>query len=746
MIKWIYIDGPVHSTGLDEEPPKSAFPNQDKAKRMQYSLTSSTMISELIRPEMYSNRELSWIEFNRRVFNEARDLRHPLLERVKFLAIVDTNFDEFIMIRLAGLKDQSVAHVTTLSPDGRTSAQQLEALRQELAPLLQETRQFWRNELMPALANEHIHILDYEQLDAVQRIAMQVYFENEIFPVLTPLAVDSGHPFPHISNRSLNLAVMITDALHGERPARVKVPPTLPRLIPVPLAENQSGNRAFVWIEQIIAAHLSMLFPGFDIWEAYPFRVLRDADIELREDDSSDLLETIEQGLRERRFGSVVDLAVNPSMPQRIHNLLLENLELAADDLTVIDGPLGMGDLIELYKIERADLKYPSFAPRINPEVRKSPDIFSAIRQRDLLLHHPYDSFDTVVDFLRQAARDPQVLAIKQTLYRVGSNSPIVGLLQEAVENGKQVAALVELKARFDEENNIEWARALERAGVHVVYGLIGLKTHAKVALVVRREADGLRRYVHYSTGNYNAATARLYEDLGLLTCRPELCADTSALFNLLTGYSRQSLYRKLLVAPLGLRAGMIERIEREILMQQQHGNGLLIFKMNALVDPRIIAALYRASQAGVQIDLIVRGMCCLHPGLPGISETIRVRSIVGRFLEHSRVYYFGNGGHEEMFLGSADMMQRNLDTRVETLFPIEDPMLRTALRDNLLKRLLADTVNARELQPDGSYVRVRPDPGEPPFDVQGWFITHPLLGPDLSLTAPPISAIPSGA
>lgn len=713
---------------------------------MQYSLTSSATTSELIRPEMYINRELSWVEFNRRVFDEARDPRHPLLERVRFLSIFDTNLDEFIMIRLAGLKDQSVAQVTTLSPDGRTSTQQLEVLRKELAPLAQEARRFWRNELIPALAAEHIFMLDYEQLDAKQRLAIQIYFENEIFPVLTPLAVDSGHPFPHISNRSLNLAVMITDVLHGERPARVKVPPSLPRLISVPLADRQGKNRAFVWIEQVIAAHLSMLFPGFDIWESYPFRVLRDADIELREDDSSDLLETIEQGLRERRFGSVVDLAVNPSMPQRIRKLLLKNLELEAGDLSVIDGPLGMGDLLELYKIERPDLKYPSFVPRIPPEVRKGQDIFAAIRQQDLLLHHPYENFDVIVDFLRTAARDPDVLAIKQTLYRAGTNSPIVESLKEAVENGKQVAALVELKARFDEENNIEWAKALEHAGVHVVYGLIGLKTHVKVALVVRREADGLRRYVHYSTGNYNIGTARLYEDLGLLTCRPELCADTSALFNVLTGYSRQNSYRKLLVAPLSLRASMIERIEREMVMQQKHGNGRLIFKMNSLVDPRIISALYRASQAGVQIDLILRGMCCLRPGVPGLSDTIRVRSIVGRFLEHGRVYYFGNGGHEEILIGSADMMQRNLDTRVETLFPIEDPVLRAALRDNLLKRLLADTVNARELQADGSYVRVLPDPGEPPFDVQSWFIAHPSLGPDLSLTSPPISAVPSGA
>lgn len=713
---------------------------------MQYNLTSSSTTAELVQPEVYINRELSWIEFNRRVFHEAQDTRHPLLERVKFLSIFDTNVDEFIMIRLAGLKDQSVAHVTTLSPDGRTGEQQLDAVRRKLNPLLQETRHFWRKELLPALAAEHIHILDFEQLDAMQRIAMQTYFENEIFPVLTPLAVDPGHPFPHISNRSLNLAVMITDSLHGERPARVKVPPTLPRLIPVPLPDGQSGKRAFVWIEQVIAAHLNLLFPGFDVWESYPFRVLRDADIELREDDSSDLLESIEQGLRERRFGSVVDLAVNPSMPQRIRDLLLENLELEPGDLTVIDGPLGLGDLMELHRIDRPDLKYPSFTPAIPSELRKGLDLFQAIRHHDQLLHHPYDSFDVVVDFLRAAARDPQVLAIKQTLYRVGTNSPIVDLLQEAVENGKQVAVLVELKARFDEENNIEWARALERSGVHVVYGLIGLKTHAKLALVVRREADGLRRYVHLGTGNYNTGTARTYEDLGLLTCRPELCADASALFNLLTGYSRQSAYRKLLVAPLGLRSGIIDRIDREIAVHQQYGNGQLIFKMNALVDPKVIAALYRASQAGVQIDLIVRGICCLRPGIAGLSETIRVRSILGRFLEHSRIYYFGNGGSEEMFLGSADMMQRNLDGRVETLFPIEDPVLRAALRDNLLKRVLADTVNSCELQADGSYVRVLPDPGEPPFDSQAWFITHPLLATEQPSVPPTISAIPSGA
>src|SRR5258708_5769272 len=475
---------------------------------MQQNPTSIATSLNLNRADLYINRELSWIESNRRVFEEAQDSHNPLLERVKFLSIFYTNLVEFIMIRLAGLKEQIEAHVTSVSPDGLSAEQQLRAVRQELAPQVQQLRQLWRDELMPLLAKQHIYILDYEQLDSQQRTAVRSYFEREIFPVLTPLAVDQGHRFPHISNRSLNLAVVIADTIYGERFARVKVPPTLPRFVRVPLAEDVRGAVGFVWIEQVIAAHLSMLFPGFDVWESYPFRVLRDADIELREDDSSDLLESIEQSLRERRFGSVVDLAVNPSMPQRIRDLLLESLEITPDDLTVIDGPLGIGDLMELHKVERPDLKYPSFTPATPPELRKGQDLFAVIRQHDQLLHHPYESFDIVVEFLRAAAHDPQVLAIKQTLYRVGTNSPIVGLLQEAVENGKQVAVLVELKARFDEENNIEWARALERAGVHVVYGVSSLKTHANLALGVRREAEGLRRYVHFGTGNYTARTA----------------------------------------------------------------------------------------------------------------------------------------------------------------------------------------------------------------------------------------------
>jgi polyphosphate kinase len=690
---------------------------------MQHKAVTPSHISELDQPDLYINRELSWIEFNRRVFEQAQDSRHPLLERVKFLSIFDTNLDEFIMVRVAGMKDQLVAHVPSLSPDGLTAEQQMIAVRQTLAPLVQEVCHYWRNELIPMLAAHSIYILDYEQLDAPQRDSMRTYFEREVFPVLTPLAVDQGHPFPHISNRSLNLAV----AISGDHFARVKVPPSLPRLVPVPLDKGTSGAVAFVWLEQVIAAQLSMLFPGFDVLESYAFRVLRDADIEILEDESSDLLESIEQGLRERRFGAVVNLVVNPSMPQRMRDLLLEKLEITSDDLNTVDGPPGLGDVMELYRLERPELKDPPFTPRSPAQLRKGNDLFAAIRQHDLLMHHPYDSFDSVLEFIRAAAHDPDVLAIKQTLYRVGTNSSVVSMLQEAVENGKQVAVLVELKARFDEENNIEWARALEQAGVHVVYGLVGLKTHAKVALVVRREADGLRRYVHLGTGNYNATTARIYEDLCLLTCRPEIGADASLLFNALTGYARQNTYAKLIVAPLYLRKAIVARIEREIRLHQEHSNGYLLFKMNALVDPEIVHSLYRASQAGVRIDLMVRGICCLRPGVPGVSETIRVRSIVGRFLEHSRIYFFGNGGQEEIYLGSADMMQRNLDGRVETLFPVEDPLLRAAVYERILKPFLADTINTQELQSNGCYTPVHPEPGGTPFDSQSWFITHPL-------------------
>lgn len=690
--------------------------------------------SELEKPDLYINRELSWIEFNRRVFDEAKDERHPLLERLKFISIFETNLDEFIMIRLAGIKDQVASSKTLRSPDGRTAEEQLTAIREKLAPLVQEVRAYWRTTLLPLLSRQHIHVLDYEQLNEQQQKEMHVYFEKEVFPVLTPLAVDQGHPFPHISNRSLNLAVVISDAAQSELFARVKVPPTLPRLVPVPVQSDEKDAVAFVWIEQVIAANLNTLFPGYNVWESYPFRVLRDADIELQIDESLDLLEYIEQEVRDRRFGVVVDLAVNASMPQRIRSLLLDNMEITSHDLTVIDGPLGMDAVMELHSVERPDLKDKPFEPRTPVFLRKDADLFSAIEKQDLLIHHPYDSFNSVVNFITAAADDEKVLAIKQTLYRVGSNSPVVvQALLKAVENGKQVAVLVELKARFDEENNIGWARELEKAGVHVVFGSYTLKTHAKVALVVRKEDQGLQRYIHLGTGNYNASSAKIYEDLGLFTCDPAIGEDATNLFNSLTGYSRGTTYKTLLVAPDELRPGFAELIEREIRLHEQHGNGRLIFKFNALTDPDMIKLLYRASQAGVSIDLIVRGMCCLRPGVEGVSENVRVRSIVGRFLEHSRIYYFGNNGNEEVYLGSADLMQRNLDTRVETLFPIQSAEIRSVLYKRVLQTYLVDTANTSELQIDGTYRAVHARKGEEEFDCQDWFINHPLFEEDES-------------
>ncbi len=697
-------------------------------------MNQQTYLNELDQPDLYINRELSWIEFNRRVFEEAQDERHPLLERIKFVSIFETNLDEYIMIRLAGIKDQVASRKTLRSPDGRTAEEQLAAIRKRLAPLIQEVREYWRTTLQPLLAAQHVVVLDYKQLNEQQRKKMRNYFENEVFPVLTPLAVDQGHPFPHISNLSLNLAVVIADEKQSELFARIKVPPTLPRLVPVH-SEDES-EFVFVWIEQVIAANLHTLFPGYDVWESYPFRVIRDADIELQLDESLDLLEYIEQEVRDRRFGLVVDLAVNPSMPQRIRSLLLDNLEISSHDLTVIDGPLGMDSVMELHSIERPDLKDEPFEPRIPSFLQRGADLFGAIQKQDLLLHHPYDSFNSVVNFISAAADDEKVLAIKQTLYRVGSNSPvIVQALLKAVENGKQVAVLVELKARFDEENNIGWARELERAGVHVVFGSFTLKTHAKVALVVRKEDDGLQRYLHLGTGNYNASTAKIYEDLGLFTREPHLGADATNLFNSLTGYSRGTTYDTLLVAPTELRPKFAELVEREIRMHEQYGNGRLIFKFNALTDPDMIKTLYRASQAGVNIDLIIRGMCSLRPGVRGISDNIRVRSIVGRFLEHSRIYYFGNNGNSEVYLGSADLMQRNLDKRVETLFPIESVDLRTVIYEKILQIYLQDIVNTHVLQNDGTYTRLHVQNNEEEFDCQDWLMTHSLFGDEETQT-----------
>jgi polyphosphate kinase len=705
------------------------------------SSTSAQRSTSLSQTSPYFNRELSWLEFNRRVLEEALDDRHPLLERIKFLSIFSTNLDEFFMIRVAGIKQQVAAGVVTRSPDGMTPAEQLAAIRRGVSAQQDVQRTCWLHALQPKLRNQGIRLLDYAELTKQQRAFCTAYFEREVFPVLTPLAFDPSHPFPQISNLSINLAVVINDPEGGELFARVKVPAVLPRLIPI-----EAGRRArpahipperrhsFVWIDQVIAENVSALFPGLEVAEVYAFRITRNADMEIQEEEAADLLRTIEQGVRQRRFGAVVRLTIQRDMPQRIRDLLLANLKITADDLYEFEGPLGLADLMTLTKIDRPDLKdaplYPVL-PAALRNARSSAGIFAAIRQQDILLHHPYDSFQPLISLIEAAAEDEDVLAIKQTLYRVGSNSPIVKALMHARDQDKQVTVLVELKARFDEENNITWARALERAGVHVVYGLVGLKTHTKIALVVRRESDGLRRYVHLGTGNYNATTARIYTDLGLLTCNPEIGADASDLFNFLTGYSRQTHYRKLLVAPLTLRKRLTWLIEREIAHANSGRSGRLIFKTNAVVDPIMIDLLYRAAQAGVQIDLIARGICCLRPGTPGLSETITVRSVVGRYLEHSRIYYFANGGAPEAYLGSADLMQRNLDRRVETLFPLEDPAMVTHVYEQLLRIYLNDNTRARLLLPDGSYRRAHPEDGATAIDSQAIFVTRQHALPD---------------
>ncbi len=680
----------------------------------------------------YINRELSWLAFNQRVLEEALDARHPLLERVKFLAIFSTNMDEFFMIRVAGIKRQIAAGVTVRSAEGLTPADLLAAIRRGVIDAMETHRRCWLEDVQPKLCAEGIHLLDYADLTDAQRAYCTAYFEREIFPVLTPLAIDPSHPFPNISNLSLNLAVVINDPEEGQVYARVKVPASLPRLIAIqggicdgPEHVPPANRHCFVWVEQVIAGNLQALFPGEQIIEHSIFRITRNLDMEIAEEEAEDLLLTIEEGVRQRRFGAVVRLLVQHDMPGDIQALLLENLKLGAADIYEARGPLGLSDLISLLRIDRPDLKDPPFYPSVPSALRRSrtaDEMFAAIRQQDILLHHPFDSFEPLVSLIEAAAEDPSVLAIKQALYRVGSNSPIVQALMHAREEDKQVTVLVELKARFDEENNITWARALESAGVHVVYGVVGLKTHAKLAQIVRREQDGLRCYVHVGTGNYNAGTSRVYTDLGLLTARDDINADVSEVFNLLTGYSRQRKFRKLLVAPVTLRDGIARLIERETEHARAGRQGAITLKLNALVDRPLIDLLYTASQAGVVIDLIVRGMCCLRPGVPGLSETITVSSIVGRFLEHSRIYHFGNDGSPETYIGSADVMERNLDRRVETLAPIEDPALAAQLRD-LLEVYRNDTLRARILRPNGEYERVQPDEQHPPLDSQVVFL-----------------------
>jgi polyphosphate kinase len=668
-------------------------------------------------PEMYINRELSMLEFQQRVLDEARDETHPLLERVKFLAIVGSNLDEFSMVRIGGLKMQVEAGVVEFSLDGKTPAEQLVEVRKAISKVLKDACDYWNDVICPLLDENGIHVLDYSELTEKQLENVQSYFDDVVFPVLTPLAFDPGHPFPHISNLSLNLAVLIHDQNGEEHFARIKVPASLPRLVPI---KRSSGgvkrdgtvphHHYFIWIEQLIQANLAALFPGMEIVDSSVFRITRNADFIIQELEADDLLETMEESVRGRRFGSVVRLSITPDMPIRIREILIQNLKVDPNDIYLLRNPLGLSSLFLVHAIDRYDLKDIPFVPTVVPALRAidSPDgnIFAAIRRENILLHHPYDSFNSVVEFLRTAARDPKVLAIKQTLYRVGRNSPVVQALLEARRDyGKQVAVLVELKARFDEESNIEWARVLEAEGVHVIYGLLGLKTHSKIALVVRKEGESIRRYVHLGTGNYNIVTAHVYEDLGMFTCDEDIGVDATHLFNYLTGYSNKEDYRKLWIAPVNLRGKMESCIRREIEHAQQGTPARLIFKMNALVDKPMIKLLYEASQAGVQVDLFVRGICCLRPGLEGVSENIRVISIVGRFLEHSRIYYFCNAGQEEIYMGSADLMPRNINRRVEVIFPIEDPRMIQYIRDEILGIYLADNVKARLMQLDGSYI-----------------------------------------
>lgn len=691
--------------------------------------------SDLDDPKLYVNRELSWLQFNARVLEEAEDVENPLLERVKFLSIFASNLDEFFMIRISGLREQLSGGVLEAPPDGMTTSEQLAAVRQETLRQLTRFSDCYRNDVLEKLKIQGIHVLRYKELQPKQRHLLRGYFSQEIFPALTPLAFDPSHPFPHISNLSLNLAVVGTDPERGECFARVKIPDIFPRLVRVPSEDMVSesdqlgltGSSAdnFVWIEEVVSANLNLLFPGITITAAYLFRITRDADFEIEEDEAADLLASIEKQVDNRHFGSVVRLEIDQATPDHIRDILIRNLSLAPYQVYAQDLPLGLSGLMELLRIDRPDLKYPPFLPAVPESLNKNESPFSVIRREDVVLYHPYDSFTPVVDFVREAATDPHVLTIKQTLYRVGTNSPVVEALMEARQNGKQVAVLLELKARFDEENNIEWARKLEDEGVHVVYGVLGLKTHAKMCLVVRREEGGIRRYVHLGTGNYNPVTSRMYTDVSFFTCDAAMGADVSDLFNSLTGYSRKDAYAKLLVAPQLMRRQILERIEREIQRQKDKGDGYLAFKMNALVDKPCIQALYRASQAGVTIDLQVRGVCGLRPGIPGISETITVTSVVGRFLEHARLYYFRNGGEEELFLGSADLMPRNLDRRVEILFPIESPHLRKELVEDLLQVALQDTVKSRQLLSNGHSTRLPLLADQASMNSQEWFLGH---------------------
>lgn len=678
------------------------------------------------------NRELSWLEFNRRVLEEALDATNPLLERLKFLSIFSTNLDEFFMIRVSGLKEQVLENISELSPDGMTGVEQLKKIRDRLRPMLAEQMMCLRDEILPQLAAHGISITPYDQLNFEEQSRLNNYFMDHIFPVLTPQAVDASHPFPYISNLSLNLGLTLvpeeefvdgSDVSSQEvRFARIKLPPNVSRLIPA----NDTGLK-FALLGETIAANVDTLFPGMKVIDCHLFRVTRDADIELREDEAGDLLRTMEQELRRKRRRFPVRLEVQSLMPDDMVQSLTESIGLTEEDVYRIDGILDIPDMMRLYGLDLPELKDKPIPLVMPAPFRQKKSVFDVIRQSDVLLHHPYMAYSTVTDFINAAANDPDVQAIKICLYRTGKDSPVIKALMKASERGKQVAALVELKARFDEENNIEWARKLEKEGVHVVYGLRGLKTHCKLALVVRREGDILRRYVHLATGNYNPTTSRIYTDLGILTADEQIGADASDLFNFLTGYSKQTEYRNLLVAPVNLRRKMMELIRRETKNAQAGLPARIIAKVNSLTDVDSVRELYRASQAGVKIDLLVRGVCVLRPGIPGLSENIRVTSIVGRFLEHSRILYFLNSGEEEIYIGSADLMQRNLDRRVEVIAPVKSEAIRTHIKTAILDTYLLDNTNAQRLQPDGDYQQLTAFDEEDAVNSQMVFVGQEL-------------------
>ena len=662
----------------------------------------------LARPDRFFNRELSWLDFADRLIDLSADTSLPLLERVKFMAILSSGLDEFFQVRVGGLKDHVAAGLRARSADGRSASQQLQDIRVKCVRLQARADEVFESSIVPSLAAAGLYFTSIEDLDATEKARVLGVFEKEIFPVLTPLAVDPGHPFPYISNLSLNLAVLVEDpSTREQRFARVKVPPLLPRFVPL------NGGARFVALEQLIAANLPRLFPHMEIGRHYAFRVTRNADLDLEESEADDLLAAVETELRRRRFGRAVRLEVDRDMPTAVRDLLLDELELGMDDVYESSVPLGLSQLWALHAIDRPDLHETPWVPKTQPRLASagdgSVDLFSVLRERSVLVHHPYDSFTTSVEaFITQAADDPNVLAIKQTLYRTSDDTAIVSALVRAAEQGKQVAALVEVKARFDEQANILWARQLERAGVHVVYGLVGLKTHSKIVLVVRREEDGLRRYCHIGTGNYNSETAKVYEDLGLLTADPAIGEDLTDLFNHLTGYGRPVTHRRIVVAPQGMRPWVLGQIAEEAAAGEA---GRITIKVNGLTDPEVIDGLYAASQAGVRIDLSVRGVCCLRPGVPGLSDRITVRSIMGRFLEHSRIFRFGDPGGERQVrytIGSGDLMERNLDRRIEVLVPVLDPELRARLEETLQLNL-ADDTNAWELGPDGTWARVVP-------------------------------------